>query len=90
MIVSALVVTSWDSIQRLSEDLGADHRLEVGVPEGGFLPIVATTDSLNSSRLLCEELLKRGGVKDVQLVSFVDESLIFDVQADDAGSKEPQ
>lgn len=79
MIVSALVVTSERRTESLAEELKTDARLEVGVPEEAFLPIVTTTDSLKSSRQLYEELRSRAGVVDVQLVSWTDEGAIGDV-----------
>lgn len=86
--MSALVVTAADSMERLVAELSEDLRLELGAPLPGFLPIVATTDSLRSSRLLCEELRARAGVEDVQLVSWTDDHLIFDADADECGTKE--
>lgn len=90
MIVSALVLTCTDSIHRLAEELAEDLRLEVGEAQRGFLPLVATTASLKSSRLLCEELRTRTGVLDVQLVSWSDDDLISSTPSDQSRTKELQ
>lgn len=79
MIVSALVVTSERAAELLAEELRGDIRLEVGVPNKRFLPVVTMTESLKSSRELYEDLRSRPGVLDVQLVSWTDESALGEV-----------
>lgn len=78
MIVSALVVTSERAAELLAGELRGDIRLEVGVPNKHFLPVVTTTESLKSSRELYEDLRGRPGVVDVQLVSWADESALLE------------
>jgi hypothetical protein len=78
MIVSALVVTSRSSMTGLVDELGLDERFQVGSPERGFLPLVVTTEDVRSSRELFEQLRRRPGVDDLQLVSWADEDAIHD------------
>lgn len=76
MIVSALVATCRESVHELSIRLESHNWVEVGIPQGGFLPVVTVTETLSQARDLHEALRLDPSVVDLQLVSWVDDAAI--------------
>ena len=81
MIVSALVATCREPAGVLWVRFENDNRVEVGLPQRGFIPVVTTTETLAQARDLYEALRLDPAVVDLQLVSWADDAAINDEEA---------
>jgi hypothetical protein len=74
MLVSALVLTTGPDFGEAARSaLEAEPALTLGPADGAYLPAVTTTHDLRAARDLAEWLAQVTGVRDVQLLSWVDE-----------------
>jgi hypothetical protein len=73
MIVSTLVLATDEPVENLRASFGYDSRIEFGEPQGGFVPVIARTQSLRRARHLHDMLRAHPGVNELKLLSYAEE-----------------